>query len=601
MITSSQTQQFDLAGINHFHLDNRLIYRAKLNDTYYSLLLVDSGAQRSIKSRKLSQRLGGLCTKSKVQISGFDGKTSSTLGTIKFKLNMLGTKNSIDIKALVVENCNPAIILGVDDIKRLGFTMTDPRGQECFACEMHQTVYKMKQNDNILLGDNDCQLRMKENCNYYNAEISSNCKNCNLNNKMNNDQSCNIENSHSNSLECSDYYNYCNIEFRENCDCNIDDKLENYTCCKLEYKNKDSLGLDDNCDNCNLCNYCNCDLQSRQDSCNTCCVNCNTCNCNFNHGMDPMKANADNCNSCKIRLAELCKYCKSNQTLNNNCDKCRMQAKHKSEDCIENESLEYVDVCYAKEILELDSNVYGIYTWSQVPGLVTPLTYDFDFPEGIISTGSNLLIGRSNLSARELLHKPVARIKSIDTAHKIKLISQNEIDNCPSAFGVLTVNNEGNIKIKDYKQSRDLSFNCNTNSKMKRQEELICTATPALNCLSPAEKNIVLAWLRDYDQTFALDHDDLGYTDLEKLDIDTGTHEPLYSRPYNMHLIYRQAVEDQVQELFKKGLIRESRSPWNSPALLVKKKLPDSGKTGVRLVIDYRGLNKITTRSSLFS
>lgn len=48
-----------------------------------------------------------------------------------------------------------------------------------------------------------------------------------------------------------------------------------------------------------------------------------------------------------------------------------------------------------------------------------------------------------------------------------------------------------------------------------------------------------------------------------------------------------------IAELLKNGAIRASTSPWGAPVLLVKKK--DGSK---RLVIDYRGLNKVTVKDS---
>ena len=48
----------------------------------------------------------------------------------------------------------------------------------------------------------------------------------------------------------------------------------------------------------------------------------------------------------------------------------------------------------------------------------------------------------------------------------------------------------------------------------------------------------------------------------------------------------------QLQDLLDKGFIRLSTSPWGVPILFVKKK-----DGSLRLCIDYRQLNKVTTKN----
>ena len=51
-------------------------------------------------------------------------------------------------------------------------------------------------------------------------------------------------------------------------------------------------------------------------------------------------------------------------------------------------------------------------------------------------------------------------------------------------------------------------------------------------------------------------------------------------------------LKEQLQELFDKGFIRPSASPWGAPILFVKKK-----DETMRLCIDYRELNRVTMRN----
>ena len=53
---------------------------------------------------------------------------------------------------------------------------------------------------------------------------------------------------------------------------------------------------------------------------------------------------------------------------------------------------------------------------------------------------------------------------------------------------------------------------------------------------------------------------------------------------------------EKVQTLLSKCLIRKSSSPYAAPVILVPQGLDDSGKPKIRMVIDYRALNKITVK-----
>ncbi|UYV70987.1 hypothetical protein LAZ67_8001338 [Cordylochernes scorpioides] len=71
--------------------------------------------------------------------------------------------------------------------------------------------------------------------------------------------------------------------------------------------------------------------------------------------------------------------------------------------------------------------------------------------------------------------------------------------------------------------------------------------------------------------------------------IHTIEHPPISCRPYRRPLAEYDEIKRQVEQLSKKGLIRESQSPWAFPVVLVSKK--DGSQ---RMCIDYRKLNAIT-------
>ena len=68
--------------------------------------------------------------------------------------------------------------------------------------------------------------------------------------------------------------------------------------------------------------------------------------------------------------------------------------------------------------------------------------------------------------------------------------------------------------------------------------------------------------------------------------------QPISIPPYHMALLELKELKSQLQDLLDKGFIRPSTSSWGAPVLFVKKK-----DGSLRLCIDYRQLNKVTTKN----
>ena len=68
--------------------------------------------------------------------------------------------------------------------------------------------------------------------------------------------------------------------------------------------------------------------------------------------------------------------------------------------------------------------------------------------------------------------------------------------------------------------------------------------------------------------------------------------QPISIPPYRMAPLELRELKGQLQDLLDKGFIRPSTSPWGAPVLFVKKK-----DGSLRLCIDYRQLNKVTTKN----
>ncbi|XP_050915453.1 uncharacterized protein LOC127130499 [Lathyrus oleraceus] len=75
------------------------------------------------------------------------------------------------------------------------------------------------------------------------------------------------------------------------------------------------------------------------------------------------------------------------------------------------------------------------------------------------------------------------------------------------------------------------------------------------------------------------------------IDLIPGT-TPISISPYRMAPVELRELKNQLEELLTKHFIRPSVSPWGAPVLLVKKK-----DGSMRLCIDYRQLNKVTTKN----
>ena len=73
----------------------------------------------------------------------------------------------------------------------------------------------------------------------------------------------------------------------------------------------------------------------------------------------------------------------------------------------------------------------------------------------------------------------------------------------------------------------------------------------------------------------------------------TGTCNPVRIPPRRIPAHYRKEVDRLIHTMLEQGVIEESSSPWMAPAVFVPKK---SGE--LRLCVDYRELNKKTTRDA---
>ena len=100
-------------------------------------------------------------------------------------------------------------------------------------------------------------------------------------------------------------------------------------------------------------------------------------------------------------------------------------------------------------------------------------------------------------------------------------------------------------------------------------------------------------FLKDNEDMFANDLDELGRTNFVQHTINTGNAEPIRHTLKQRPKVENEFIENEVRRMLKYGLIRPSDSPWAARVVLVAKK---NGK--LRFCLDYRELNSVTRKDA---
>ena len=85
----------------------------------------------------------------------------------------------------------------------------------------------------------------------------------------------------------------------------------------------------------------------------------------------------------------------------------------------------------------------------------------------------------------------------------------------------------------------------------------------------------------------------LGQVEIVKHNINVGDATPIKQQPYRVPLAKKCLIDEEVEKLLVKEIIRPSISPWSSPIVLVSK--PDGS---IRFCIDYRKVNSVTKKDA---
>ena len=141
-------------------------------------------------------------------------------------------------------------------------------------------------------------------------------------------------------------------------------------------------------------------------------------------------------------------------------------------------------------------------------------------------------------------------------------------------------------------QSLSVDTLCSNRSESNNSDRDVCLCQ-ALGVdamrLTLTQKDELVKLLLQYSDVFALEEDELGATSAAQHAIDTGVHPPIHQHPRRVPHALKGKIQELIDDMMRRNVIRPSQSPWASPVVLVTKR---DGST--RFCVDYRRLNSLT-------
>ena len=111
--------------------------------------------------------------------------------------------------------------------------------------------------------------------------------------------------------------------------------------------------------------------------------------------------------------------------------------------------------------------------------------------------------------------------------------------------------------------------------------------------ITPGTRSTFDVLCEKYPKVFSKGNEDIGRTQLDTMDINTGDSPLVSSRPYTLALKHHRWVQDEIETLERVGIITKSMSPWASPIAIVPKKSQPGEPPKKRLCIDFRKVNDL--------
>ena len=128
-------------------------------------------------------------------------------------------------------------------------------------------------------------------------------------------------------------------------------------------------------------------------------------------------------------------------------------------------------------------------------------------------------------------------------------------------------------------------------TKERNRWDLLRPQFEEVNALPQEHKALLIPLLKEYCDIFSVCKNDIGLTTMVEHEIDTGSAKPIACQNRRIPFGLEEKVDNLIQELSDKNIIRPSESPWNAPLVIIPKKNGD-----LRLTVDFRKLNSITKR-----
>ena len=151
-----------------------------------------------------------------------------------------------------------------------------------------------------------------------------------------------------------------------------------------------------------------------------------------------------------------------------------------------------------------------------------------------------------------------------------------------------------NLEIEPLESFNVLTISIDQDDRFKVLEESL-----SLKSLNFEEREQILRLCSQYDDIFYLTGDKLTYTDAVKHHIPLIENAPVINvKPYRLPISQRGEIKRQIDKLIADDIVVPSKSPFNSPLLIVPKKLDADGQRQWRVVVDFRRLNELTCGDS---
>ena len=175
---------------------------------------------------------------------------------------------------------------------------------------------------------------------------------------------------------------------------------------------------------------------------------------------------------------------------------------------------------------------------------------------------------------------------TVNSNFVVGMLSECSADNNDETFTKFRSNKHVKMITDSFGKNADLSSSEN-NIHVKNIIDSIENNANFSSC----QKQDVVRLVEKHSALFSFEKNDIGFVPHIEHEIIIKENSPCQQIHSRVPVHVEEWVDNQVNDLLKQGIIRESHSPWSAPIVVVKKKNGD-----FRLCIDYRRLNSVTIK-----